>query len=181
MASGINQKSTKQEWIKYLKNLYFDTALEEKCQEAQCWIQFLDPEIPSSYSPVQIRRGIILSWNNWSKKFFSVYPDFYLYLKRRHFFKGAIKFFNLINKEKEISLIRLQAINKKLPIGHLFIALAQLITATIDILEDRQHELLWIKHFFNKNKLSRRVVLNIVRRAHPNSSVFQGRIHPSSE
>jgi len=181
MSLSINQKSPKHDWLKYLKEIYFDSSLEEKCLEAQCWIQYLDPEIPSAFSPGQIRSGVIKSWNKWSKEFHSRYPDFYRYLNKRGYFRGTLKFFRLINKDKHISLSHLQAIDKKLPIGKLFIALAHLITATIDILEDREHELLWIKHFFRKDKISRRIVLNIIRRAHPNSSLFRGRIHPSSE
>jgi len=181
MTASINQKSTKHEWIKYLKELYFDTSLEEKCQEAQVWIQFLDPEITSEYSPVQIRKGIITTWNIWSRYFFSSYPDFYLYLKKRHYFRGAIKFFRLITTERNTSLNSLQALNRQIPIGHLFIALSQLITATIDILEDRKQELIWIKHFLRRDRISRKIVLNIIRRAHPSSFLFQGRIHPSAE
>jgi len=181
MTSSINQKSTKHEWIKYLKELYFDTILEERCQEVQCWVQFLDPDIPSDYSPIQLRREIISSWNRWSREFFSSFPDFYLYLKRRHYFRGAINFFHLINKEKDISLSRLQEIDKRFPIGRLFCAIANLVTATIDILEDRQHEIIWIKHFFRRDTVSRRIVLNIIKRAHPSSFIFKGRLHPSTE
>jgi len=185
MSSSPNLRNhtyySKKFWIESLNNFYWwDKNIETIQSSLENWVQEINHNT-HRYSPNFIRHKLITDWNLWVNLFKSSHFKIFEYLRKRGILRIGINFLHQINHLKKASFSKFASINKKFRISQFFISLDQFIRATIDILEQRNEELSWIRPFFNQQPLFKKITLNIIRRSDTQSFIFNGRIHPSSE
>jgi len=176
------QNFRKDHWLDILRTYYQDSNLSSDEDQITLWIQDITDPITTSQSPRVIARNLIYFWNQWIRNFRSNHSVIFDYFCKRKVFTFGASFLHNINKRQEkINRKNLLHLCKYFSFDTFFIKLDQVFSAAIDILEDKQERIIWIRHFFTRNSNYRKLILNLVKRIDPESFIFRGRIHPSSE
>jgi len=177
----LQNNFSKQFWLDLLHNYVCDQDTSSIDQQISLWTQDItDPLNPPP--PRVILRNLLHFWNSWIQQFKATHPILFEYLRKRNIFVPGTSFLTNINKKgKSINHQQLLFYCNYFQFESFFIKLNQLIYATIDILEDKKEQLIWIKHFFKRNPHFRKLSLNLIRRIDPNSFIFCNRIHPATE
>jgi len=177
-----DHKFRKKYWIDILQSYYQDRNLSSDEDQITLWTQDVTDPITTSQSPRIIARNLIHFWNQWIQNFRSNHPVIFEYFSGRKVFTPGSSFLHNINIRKEkIDRSNLLHLCRHFSFDTFFIKLDQIISAIIDILDDKQERIIWIRHFFTQNPFYRKLILTLVKRIDPNSFIFRGRIHPSTE
>jgi len=181
MNPHLQNNFSKQFWLDILKNYIQDQDTKSIELQLLLWTQNITNQEKTS-SPKTILRNLLRFWNSWIQQFKAIHPILFEYLRKRNIFVPGTSFLtNINNNAKTINHRKLLFYYNYFDFEHFFIKLDQIIYATTDILENKDEQLIWIKHFFTRNPSFRKLILNLIKRIDPSSFIFRGRIHPATE